>query len=129
MYKDSWSFVLQAIKWDLWGFPSKCWKYKNRIWFGEFVCWISVCPQNRNHTQFIFRRIIADSALIFHELFLGIIGNEPSGKYKDPTHHPYHQKIIPVPEETQFSMDNFRKCQNEFIGGFNENNWWAVEIS
>ena len=34
---------------------------------------------------------------------------EPSGKYKDPTYHPFHHKIISVLAEIHISMENFRK--------------------
>ena len=37
-----------------------------------------------------FKRILAASVLIFNEEFHGIVGNEPSGKYKDTTHNPFH---------------------------------------
>ena len=67
--------------------------------------------------------------MIFHEPFLGIIGNETSGKYKDPTHHPFHQKITSVPAKNKNSMKTFRKWQNEDIGGFNKENWLEVDVS
>ena len=35
-----------------------------------------------------FKRILAATIMIFHEEFLGMIRNEPSGKYRDTTHHP-----------------------------------------
>ena len=47
-----------------------------------------------------FKRILAATVLIFHYNFFGIIGNEPSGKYKDPTHNLFHNKIISVLAET-----------------------------
>ena len=56
----------------------------------------------------------------FHEAFLGMIGNEPSGKYKYPTHHPFIHKSISVLAETQISMDNFRKWKDEVIVSFNK---------
>ena len=65
-----------------------------RTWFGEFVCQISVCPQNRNHKK-QFKWILAASVLRFHEEFLGIIANGTPGKYKYPTHPLLHQKIFP----------------------------------
>ena len=34
-----------------------------------------------------FKRILAATVLRFHGSFLEITGNEPSGTYKDPTHH------------------------------------------
>ena len=66
-----------------------------------------------------FKRILAAPVLIFHDVFIGIIGNEPSGKYKDPTHHHFHHKIISILEDTQISIDTFRKWQDEVIVGFN----------
>ena len=65
----------------------------------------------------------------FHYSFLGIIGNEPFGKYKDPDHHHLHQKIISVISEKNNSMETFRKWQNEVISGFNQNIWLAVDVS
>ena len=56
-----------------------------------------------------FKRILAATVLIFHDGFLGIIGNEASDKYKDTTHHPFHHKILSVIVETQISMENFLK--------------------
>ena len=75
------------------------------------------------------KRIIAATVLRFHEAFLEIIGNEPSGKYKYPTHHPFHHKIISVLAETQISMETFRKWQDEVIGGYNEKYWLTVDVS
>ena len=49
------------------------------------------------------KRIIYASVLGFHGVFLGIIGNEPSGKYKDPNHHPFYQKIMSSLSETSIS--------------------------
>ena len=43
-----------------------------------------------------FKCILAATVLIFHDAFLGMIGNEPIGKYKYPTHNPFHHKIISV---------------------------------
>ena len=65
------------------------------------------------------KHLLAASVMIFHESFIGIIGNEPSGNYKYPNHHPFRHKTICVPSETIISMETFRKWQNEFIEGFN----------
>ena len=62
--------------------------------------------------------------MIFHYAFLGMIGNEPSGKYKDPTHHPFIHKSISVIAETQISMETFRKWKDEVIAGFNKTICW-----
>ena len=74
------------------------------------------------------KRILAATVLRFHEAFLGMIENEPSGLYKDPTHHTFLQKIIFVFAETQVSMKTFRKWQDEVIAGFNKNIWLAGEV-
>ena len=58
--------------------------------------------------------------------FLGIIGNELSGKYKDPTHNHFCHKTISVLAETKISMETFLKWQDEVIAGFNEKNWLSV---
>ena len=44
-----------------------------------------------------FKRILAATILRSHYAFLDIISNEPYGKYKDPTHCPFHHKTIHVP--------------------------------
>ena len=49
-----------------------------------------------NHKT-MFKWILATTILRFHYSFHVIIGNEPSGKYKDPIHQPFHQNIISVP--------------------------------
>ena len=64
----------------------------------------------------------------FHDSFPGIIGNEPFGKYKDPTHHPFHNKIISVLSKKQL-METFRRWKYEFITGFNKKDWLAVDAS
>ena len=76
-----------------------------------------------------FKRILAATVLIFRDAFLGIIGNESSGKYKYPNHHPFHHKIISVLVETKISIGTFHKYQDEVIGGFQQNNWLAVDVS
>ena len=76
-----------------------------------------------------FKRIFAATILRFHDAFLGIFGNEPSGKYKDPTHLPFHHKIISVLAETKNLMENFRKWQDEVITGFTKTNWLVVDVS
>ena len=73
--------------------------------------------------------ILAATVLIFHDEFLGIFGNESSGKYKDPTHHHFHHKIISLPAEGQTLIETFRKWQDEVMAGFNQKNWLAVDAS
>ena len=63
------------------------------------------------------KRILAASVLRFHDEFLGIIRNEPSGKYKYPIHHPFQQKIICVLSETKVSDQTFKKHKKELIYG------------
>ena len=75
-----------------------------------------------------FKRIIAASILIFNEPIIVIFGNEPSVKYKDTAHHPFHQKIVSVISDTNNSMETFRKWQNEVIGGFNQNIWLVLNF-
>ena len=43
-----------------------------------------------------FKNILAATVLRFHGSFLEVIGNETSGKYKDPTHHHFHHKIMSI---------------------------------
>ena len=66
-----------------------------------------------------FKRILAATILIFHDAFLGIVANKASGKYKVPTHYPFHHKITPIIPETKMSMETFNRCQDEVIEGFN----------
>ena len=37
-----------------------------------------------------FKHIVAATVMRFHDVFIVIIGNEPSGKYKYQTYHPFH---------------------------------------
>ena len=73
--------------------------------------------------------VLAATVLIFHDAFLGIIGNEPSDKYTDSNHHHFHHKIIFVLVKTQISIETFRKWKNEVIAGFNGKNWLVVDVS
>ena len=49
--------------------------------------------------------------------------------YKDPTHHPFHHRIISVLVDTKISNETFHKRQDEVIVGFNKQNWLAVDIA
>ena len=64
----------------------------------------------------------------FRGSFLKVIGNEPSGKYKDPTHHHFHHTIMFILSDTKISKQTFQKWQDEVIAGFNEKNWLDVAI-
>ena len=70
--------------------------------------------------------IIAATVLRFHDAFLGIIGDESSDKYKDPTHHPFHHKIISILAETKISIETFHKWQGEFVASFNKTIGWRL---
>ena len=65
----------------------------------------------------------------FHGSFLKVIGNEPSGKYKDPTHHHFHHKIISILSDTNISIQTFHRWKDEAISGFIEKNWLGVAIN
>ena len=41
------------------------------------------------------KHVLAASVLIFYDAFIDIIENEPSGKYKNLSHHPFNQKMLP----------------------------------
>ena len=41
-----------------------------------------------------FKDILHASVLQFYDAFLGVIVNKPSGKYKDCSHHAFHQKYL-----------------------------------
>ena len=74
------------------------------------------------------KHILVATVLRFHGSFLEVIVNEPSGKYKDPTHHNFHHKIISILSETKILIQTSHKWQDEKISGFNENNWLDVAI-
>ena len=76
-----------------------------------------------------FKLILVADVLRFHGSFFEVIGNEPSGKYKDPTHHHFHHKIISILSDTNISIQTFQKWQDEEIAGFNEKNWMGVAIN
>ena len=48
--------------------------------------------------------ILSVYVLIFYDEFLGIIGNEPSGKHKDPSNYPFHEKTFSIIFELRFMM-------------------------
>ena len=48
-----------------------------------------------------FKRILAATVLRFHGSFLKVVDNEPSGKYKYPTHHPFHHTIMSILSDTK----------------------------
>ena len=75
-----------------------------------------------------FKRILAATVLRFHGSFLEVFGNEPSGKYKYPTHHHIHHKIMSILSDTKISKQTFKKWQDEVIAGFNEKKWLDVTI-
>ena len=76
------------------GRPWNPWRYKNRTWFGDFYGDLLFVHRTQLTHKTKFKRILAATVLRFHEAFIGIIGNELSGKYKDPNHHPFLHKII-----------------------------------
>ena len=56
------------------------------------------------HNNTELNHILAASILIFNDEFLGIIVNEPSGKNKDTSHHPFHPKIASILFELKIHM-------------------------
>ena len=72
--------------------------------------------------------ILAASVLWFYGVFIGIIVNEPSGKYKYLSYHPFHQKIIFIIFELNITDETVEKCNKEVIDGFNDKNWLGVNI-
>ena len=75
-----------------------------------------------------FELILPATVMSFHGSFFKVIGNELSGKYKDPTHHHFYHKIISILLDTKISIQTFHKWQDEVIAGFNENNWLGFDI-
>ena len=75
-----------------------------------------------------FKSILATTVLRFHGSFLAVIGNEPSGKYKDPTHHHFHHTIMSILSDKKISKQTFQKWQDEVIAGFYGKNWLDVAI-
>ena len=72
--------------------------------------------------------VLAASILRFYDAFLGIIGNEPSVKYKNPSHHNFHQKNVSIHFDLKLSDETFDKRKKEVIYGFNDKNWLGVNI-
>ena len=68
--------------------------------------------------------ILASSVLTFHDEYLGMIINEPSGKYKDPSYRHFYQKIISVPSETEVSDKTFQKWKKKLIYALNVKTFW-----
>ena len=60
---------------------------------------------HRTHISHItkFKSILAATFMRFRWSFLKVIGNEPSGKYKDPTHHHFHHTIMSILSDTKIS--------------------------
>ena len=54
------------------------------------------------------KRILSASIIKTKESFIWIIGNEPYGKYKDPTHNPF-SKQNSVISDTTIPMENFQR--------------------
>ena len=75
------------------------------------------------------KHIPAASVLKPHDAFIGIIKNEPSGKYKDPSHQYFHHKTIYVLSEIYISDQTFKKYKEEVTDGFNAKHWLGVNIS
>ena len=73
-----------------------------------------------------FKNILAPTVLRFHGSFIEVIGNEPSGKYKYPTHNHFHHTIMSILSDTKISKQTFQKWQDEVIAGFNEKNWLDI---
>ena len=61
------------------------------------------------------KHILAASVFQFYDDFRGIILNEPSGKYKDRSHHPFHQNIVFILFEVSISNESFDKWKKEVI--------------
>ena len=74
------------------------------------------------------KHILAASVLRFYYVFLGIIVNEPYGRYKDHSHHPFNQNIVSILFELKISDETFEKWKKEAIDGFNDKNWLGVNI-
>ena len=53
--------------------------------------------------------ILDTYVLQFYDAFLGIIRNEPYGKYKDCSHNPFHQNILSALFELNISDETFEK--------------------
>ena len=56
------------------------------------------------HYKKKLNNILSVYVLIFYDEFLGIIGNEPSGKHKDPSNYPFHEKTFSIIFELRFMM-------------------------
>ena len=56
-----------------------------------------------------FKNIIAAIVLRFHGSFIEVIGDEPSDKYNDPTHHHFHHKIMSILSDKKNTKQTFQK--------------------
>ena len=75
-----------------------------------------------------FKRILAASVLIFHGSFLEIIGNEPSGKYNDLTHHHFHHITISVIADTKISIDTINNGNMKSLQVLKKNIGWRLKL-
>ena len=55
----------------------------------------------------MFKNILAAIVLRFHGSFIEVIGNEPSGKYNNPTHHHFHHEIMSIISESNILKQSF----------------------
>ena len=90
--------------------------------------WILFFSQHWSPVQNKSKNILDASVLQFYDEFLGIIGYEPSGKYKDCSHHNFHQNIISILFEQNISDETFEKRNKEVIDGFNDKNCLGINI-
>ena len=107
---------------------SNPWWYPNWVSEGSVVCEYSFISQHWDSVQ---NKIEAYPSCICPKITLYIywyIGNEPYCKYKDPSHHPFHPKILSILFELKISDENIEKWKKEVIDGFKNKNWLGVNI-
>ena len=121
MSKDACPLVISAVEWDLGGTPPSLDDIKTEPESVKLFVNALFVHRTRITNKTKFKLIIAANVLRFHGSFLEVIGNEPSGKYKDPTHHHFHHTIMSILSDTKISKQTFQKWQDEVIAGFNDN--------
>ena len=90
MWKDSWTLILNKSNYIYGGVPPTLYDIKTEADLKHsFDKSLNVHKTKITRKQ-KFKRILAAYILRFKEAIFGIMGNEPSGKYKYPTHNTFH---------------------------------------
>ena len=127
MWKDSISLVFKVYKKIYGGVTSTLDDIQTESQMDHLFVDIIFVKNTGLRLKTKLNNILAASVLRFYDVFIGIIVNEPSGKYRDLSYHPFHQKIF-HPFWTKSSDETFNKWKKKVIDGFNDKNWLGVNI-